>query len=283
MDKRQLGACSLVCRYWFERCRPHIIGTLKIRSAQDLDQLLSMIQSLFIGEGHTPPGSCVIGMAQVINELIIIQSGPWVKPWLHDVTGRVFFNTLFLRPFLTLRLTIKNAYIPDNTVPLPKDSTDSPKHAPSSLSAYLPRSLPGTFFNFRDLDLCDLCFRRPLDLLRVVNDVPTAYRVSCTRITFTEGSGATLPQSVWRPHPNLLSVNIFQCGGHAFEVRLLFMLLLSRARRENGVIGMLLDAGPALQEIVASCMMPNNHIPMKLIRRLCCKCSHWCIFHMRRA
>lgn len=262
MDKRQLGACSLVCRYWFQRCRPHIVGSLKIRSAQDLDDLLSMIRSLLTS--RFPLGSPVLAMAKAMNELIIVQSGAWSKPWLHDVTDRVFFNSLLLRPFLDIRLVIEDAYIPNSSSPT------GPKHAPSSLSTYLPRSVPGVFFRFIDLDLSNLCFRRPLDLVRMVNDVPTLYRVSCTKIAFTEDIEAPLPQRVWRPHPNLVSVNAFQCGGFGFEVRMLFMFLLSRVRRENKTLGMLLDAGPAMQDIVASCPVSGGDVPMKITRRPCC-------------
>lgn len=175
MSKRELVVCSCVCKYWAQRCRPHIFRVLKLRSAADLAQLLTFLRS---------PLSTV---EQHLDNISVISSGQWV-PWVHLV-GLQLLSRPRPPPLtpLSLEITLQRCTLPGKP------------HAPRSFSALLPGTLPHALLPLVEIMLLDLHFARLSDFARLISGMRLMRQITCRRLAFDVRDAAALPRAVARP------------------------------------------------------------------------------------
>ncbi len=145
VNKRELGAYSLVCKHWAKMCQPHLFEDVTLRSREDLEQLLSFLDS------------SVSAVSRYIWRIQLGQKGLSV-PWIH---------LLSLWVFPKLRRSVVPVVL----------HLESPMGALSSASFRsihfaLPRTHPSFSSKINHMKLSHITFRSFLDLLHVVKEMP---------------------------------------------------------------------------------------------------------------
>lgn len=173
-DKRELGRCSLVCRYWAWRCRPRIFETITLSSASDIDVFLDVLRSEYV-DRRTPPDdtrSRVPSISECIRYIRARQRGLF-QPFLHHISLKIPKDLICMSDGLAKILVIDSAHTNN-------------QHAPHSLHYALPRSLPANLLLFTHMELRDVSFRRAKDILTLVESLPKLFRLSMSKLRFIE-------------------------------------------------------------------------------------------------
>lgn len=152
-DKRGLVACSLTCRYWSSRCRPHLFDSIVLRSSTDLQDLLSFL-------GHSPT------LGVLLRHLEIDERH---SPWAH----RVFLTLPTLTPHL-LSLRLRG---PPYVVERRRNVWLA---RPPRLSPLLP-ALCSQFRTLEVLELENIYFPTFAQLARCIGAFPSLRTVYCGR------------------------------------------------------------------------------------------------------
>lgn len=176
-DKRDTVACSLACRYWAQRCRPHLFSSLTLRTLDDLLQLVDFL-------AH--PSSLEPTIQDCQPYVSVAHISEWSVPWSHRLR-------LQLSRYLSLdsiKLELCGSYF------LEKCSQED-RFAPSSLCAGLPRSLPKSMFpNITVVSLSETRFRSMAHFLRLLDSVAGLRHLYCEKIIF-----ATPPSILTQQRP----------------------------------------------------------------------------------
>lgn len=215
VSRRELGALSLTCRYWAIRCRPHLFKKTTIRSIADLGTLIQTLKHFTI-DGLPSVSDC-------LHSVDVLQSGAWTLPWLHHVQSRLSEASASR---LSLSLILNDTYMDDNT-----SASHIARFAPRSLSANLPRTIPGENYHFQSLELTNLRFRRVADLLSLLHHITVVQDVTCHNVQFQDAI-IPLPRNAQRaPERELFIVTISSCGEARFEVDLVFTILSTKSAK----------------------------------------------------
>ncbi len=199
--KRELGRCSLTCRYWARRCQPRIFEHIYLRSKRDLEQLLSLLES---------PSSHISGY---IKRLYLTQKSSHFKSWVYLVS---------------LQLVPKFSLIP--TINLHFDGPWEETHTKQfghlrSIHFMLPSARPEFSSHISHLTLYRLRFRCFEDLAHLVGELRALRRLKCTFVRWS----SPMPENYVIPvcPPSLDSVAIYGCTDDAIGV----LFLMGRRRR----------------------------------------------------
>lgn len=188
MNKQHLGICSLVCRFWAQWCRPHIFYSITLRSAEDFEQLVQLMDT---------PSKVLPSIRQCLVKLIVIRRGACDAPYLHLIAR----HWEHLVDFEMLPV--------NSSSPLSSDSIAD--YAPHSMSVGLPRTLPGSMYPLYSITLSDLRFRNTGDVLKLIRNLYDLTKLECTKLRFDNVS-PVLPGGTRRVRGQLLSVSISDCG-----------------------------------------------------------------------
>jgi hypothetical protein len=224
MTKRELGACSLTCRFWARKCRPQILSFISLRSHEDFKQLLHLIDSAMEIED-------IPSLAQCIEEIEVIHSGPWAVPWFHRIHRELTARDVDLDPD-RISLEIKGAYVPESVRSSETQSNEAQPndaetkgYAPRSLSTSLPRTLPRSLYSHGRLDLSDMRIRTVKDMLRLIDTQADLSFIAWKRLTFDEGATVPPPRTrtrrVWG---GMETVSMSEWTNIELEMRIMFLL-----------------------------------------------------------
>lgn len=146
LSKRELGRCSLVCKFWAGFLRRDIFRRLALRTLEDGDQFCSFITS--------PSPGAESSVARLVQRLDLYYdlAGP---PWVH----RIFVSRCKLDQRVETYVTVS-------------DSSDSLSPVlVRSIYHSLPRSLPPQMTHIKGLSLLGLSFSDPSSLRKFLISV----------------------------------------------------------------------------------------------------------------
>ena len=181
--KRQLGQCSLTCRYWARETRPHIFGCIKLQSRDDALTFVALAKcNLWPAHSILPIGKYLLGLQL---EVVGMQSLPWIHLILHFMPADLLGNT----SDSTIGLCMKFSGA--------KQDGDVLEPAPPHVYHGLPRRLPLSHqsgfqrLQFDKIVVQDMIFNRPGDVLSFVNSIthgssPTTSHVDLCRIRWND-------------------------------------------------------------------------------------------------
>ncbi len=197
--RRDICGYSLTCRYWARRCQPRMFEQIRLRSKEDIDQLLSLLEST---------SSRISGY---IKHLHLIQKN--FEPWIYLVPLQLV-PKLFLIPTITL-----NFY-----GPWEETHTKRFGHL-RSIHCMLPSARPEFSSHISYLDLYYLRFRCFEDMARLVGELRSLHPLHCFQVEWS----SPVPENYVIPvcPPSLNSVKMIECTDNAVG----FLLLLGRRRR----------------------------------------------------
>lgn len=157
-EKRELGNCAAVCKYWARTCQPKIWISITLRSADDAYQLLAFLKS---------PKSRV---ATYIRELAIpVQKNP-SAPWLH------------LLPLIYPNLQRVTAMSVQFEGPIQSDASVR------SIHWLLPRAPPAFSANLKTILLHDTHLRCFTHLVHLISELQDVHFLSCKGVTWSGGT-----------------------------------------------------------------------------------------------
>lgn len=201
-NRKYLGACALVCRYWAGHLRPIQFNFVALHGASDFHALLEMLSN---------PGPARPLLAECVHDIDIWQSGPWAIPWIHDLHR---IRALTTHP---LNFGIWVRHIEDYRL------------SRRCLEGNLPRTLPGSILTFERLFLEDIHLRNVRDLVRVVGYIPYLESVRCAKVTFEDSRiphHRLLPRSRGTHKPNrIFVIEVQDSGGPRMEQELMLKIL----------------------------------------------------------
>lgn len=163
-DKRHLAQCSLVCRYWAQRCRPYLFQEISVGSRADLDVLLGHLRT----NGPATPA-----IRECISFLTVHITANLRFPWSHPV-------------FLILT------------------SSNPPPHINVVVSDYrhtlLPRCIPPSCAAIvSSLELKGVEFHRAVDLSRLVASFRSSWSIECDAVDFGDPVAQAHPRPIRMP------------------------------------------------------------------------------------
>ncbi|KAJ3559787.1 hypothetical protein NM688_g129 [Phlebia brevispora] len=163
MSKRELGNLALVCRRWTDIFRRKIFETITVRSREDVGALLSFVRP---SERRIIKHIGYVVVSQPVTQY------PY-QPWTHTLPITDIHEFSKWGTVSTSMLLIG---------PLPKG------RFMRSISAMLPRFVPGFFSGICQLELKNLHFRNINDLLWVPRELPSLLWVKCNSVTWDHAS-----------------------------------------------------------------------------------------------
>ncbi|EKM58348.1 uncharacterized protein PHACADRAFT_252603 [Phanerochaete carnosa HHB-10118-sp] len=220
-DKDQLAVCSLVCRYWAKRCRPHLLSHLTIRSSDELDQLHHCLNA-------ASPIRDVPSFSRCMRFLTMVHTGEWAVPWYHNIFGMIVQHDIILNRWKAgTVLELRSAFTgPGCSL----EATNG--YAPHSFSVGLPRTIPTSMLMIQRLVLSDMRFCAVSHMLRLAFNITQLKELACIRTTFTEEliDLAALPPVTRVGHqqhyaPEVAAIEA--CGTNDFEVHLMLAIMSS--------------------------------------------------------
>lgn len=181
---RELATCSLVCYAWAVRCRHFIFGDIKLRTAQDLEDLISLIRA----PGSLPP------LSDCLHAIEILVADPSTPPWLHRVyTCGYFGRCVFI---LSLGHGSQSHWDGKN----------------ADLQRSLPRRLPQSLFGgVNNLRIHNCDFDDPQDLLYLFRTLTHTYDTRLFDLKF--GERVTMPSGAWMRKIVQIAVRGSRCTG----------------------------------------------------------------------
>ena len=174
MDKRGIGACSLVCRSWTSICQKKIFESLTLRSADDVHQVLELLRA---------PNSRI---GEYIKDIHIETQSLTSPPWIHNLAPvwrllshlprqLEYYRNLDRPTSVTIR-----GPCPKRLGPIRSIHQALPRH-PRMFSRSIQR-----------LHLCNIAFRKFDDLAHLVGEMLCLTYLDCERLTIS-GSTPTPP------------------------------------------------------------------------------------------
>ena len=180
-EKSELGAISLVSRYWAKMCRPRIFTNITLRCADDIYTLLSFIRS---------PLSCIAEYIVIVTIPPLPSSG---IPWIH------------LLPLLWPNLRYK-----EWALAVRVDGPAAARQSNMRSVHRVPRPVP-SFSQYIDaLTLRKVKFRRFGDLVALVEEFRQLNKLHCEELTWPEETTTPkLPQR--RAHALFTAASMTDC------------------------------------------------------------------------
>jgi hypothetical protein len=211
LNKRELGGCSRVCRYWAAWCRPHIFHEISLRNGEDILLFNSFMKTNF-GEWNIGRHIKYITFEQSVHDspwahfLLLLAASPW--PF-----GR--------RPHLSLVVRDDLTAVDDGAI----------LYNHYTIPGSLPRSLRSLSIRILHLKLDNICFNDIPTMLRCLSSRPCRF-LTCRKLSLLDTSNATpldlslnaLPSSARK----LDEVSIYDC-----QLHWPFVLLLLRTTPGN--------------------------------------------------
>ena len=187
--KRGLTSCSLTCRHWASVIRPLLFGELIIRSAEDIEQLLALLNSPYTL--HPYPRDC-IRLLRVIDDRTSSSI-----PWSHQI----FRLHRRIAHLYSVNLTIEKSGA-DDELPLGRDSSRS--------FVIIPRTLPGSIMPLARLTLSHLRLPSVKTLANYVEHLRTTH-IELDVVTFVKEDVPDIRHR--RPHsyPKLSRLTVSHC------------------------------------------------------------------------
>jgi hypothetical protein len=243
MTKRELGACSLVCRFWARRCRYWIFTSISLRSKQDFDSFLSLIDSEIEVAG-------IPALAECIQELEVSHTGPWEVPWFHHMLHELRVRDIDIDPD-SISLEVKEAYVQDGEL-----ATSLIKYAPRSLSTSLPRTIPRSLYSHGVLNLSDLRFRGVRELQRLIDDQADLSTIAWKRISFDQATILPPPRiHTRRTWGTMETIAISEWSDLDLEVGVMFLVA---AEKVPATLAAPPSTWDAMARAAVSSMLPCN-------------------------
>lgn len=161
--KHHLFAVSLTCRFWAEKCRPHLFRSLSFRTRTHLYEFSDLLDQAGKNLQNVAP------LTTHLQALVFIpcEGDP---PWIHLVSPT-------LRRKIPDRVTIYLGLAATGFVPKTGRTVRSIHHS-------LPRSLPTSYSQFHSLYLSDVYFRDVVDFVRLISEVRTLRQLHCYRLVW---------------------------------------------------------------------------------------------------
>lgn len=197
VDKRELGNCALVCKYWAAQCRPKLFYAVTLRSREDVFTLLAILDS---------PLGPVTGP---IN-LRLVQQYPCV-PWIH-----------LLPPLHAMRRIYYDQCLSVTAAgPVPASSGSI-----RSIHTALPRSPPTFSQRINSLKLYSFHFRSFSNFVHSISELRHLEDLDCQEVTW---SGDMPMQSLpsRKSRVSLIDVSMTNCTVETCAVWLLMGLRLA--------------------------------------------------------
>lgn len=197
VEKRELGNCALVSRYWARQCQWKIFQNIWMRSRDDVYELLALLST---------PGCRVAGYIRKLK--VPVQKYPF-SPWVH------LLSSLYPKfPARGVRISYE----------LELDGTDKPSQLPiRSIHVALPRCPPTFSSRLKSLNLQNVHFRNMASLSHLVAELHDLDTLVCTAVTWGgETPSETLPRK--GSHAPLHSVRMSECTSNSCAAYLLFGL-----------------------------------------------------------
>ena len=207
-EKREIGRCATVCKYWATQCQRKLFNTIRLSSLEDVGQLRAFVQ-------------CPISrVASYINRFIVAFTGEMYQavPWLHLLP--VLYGDGKLKRSATIELTLRG--------PLPLK-----RRGLRSVHWLLPRTTHTFSTQIHTLVLTGIHFAHLADLIHLVSELRGAAGVELYDITWTdeETSPSLFPNRTRDPPINLRSVETRRCTNNLCA---LWLILGLRSREDPG-------------------------------------------------
>lgn len=149
--RRRLSACSLTCRYWATRFRPHLFQKITIRSQDDASLFLSFVKCALVGWDPNVDGS--MNIAPHVWWLSVSLAQAQEQPWIHHVLMNRHLLPALSSVYMTLRGTESSPTLNAPLLPL---------------YDHLPRSLPRSITRCDTMIMSDVHTAHFKDLLQIV-------------------------------------------------------------------------------------------------------------------
>ena len=190
--KRGLTSCSLTCRHWASLIRPLLFSRLTIRSAEDISQLVALLDGADILD---PSLRDCIQALDIIDDRTLSSI-----PWNHQIL--VLYRRIPRLPWEGVKLTITNDGV---------DSEINPGRHSSRPFAIIPRTLPGSVMPLLRLTLSHLRLPSARSLANCVEHM-CIYTIWLKAVTFAKEDIPDIQRR--RPHtsyPMLTEIVALQC------------------------------------------------------------------------
>lgn len=154
-NNRQLGLCSLTCRFW-RRCQQFIFRRVWLRTHQDVLDIASFLDS---------PHSHIRDYIDVLD----VSQRALCEPWIHLV-------------HIILSPKLKPGSNPQRELALSGFHSPASYRTFRSIYATLPRPLPHAFCRFRIVRLLNVHFRSYKDFMCLVAEIPELEQLTCASL-----------------------------------------------------------------------------------------------------
>ncbi|KAI0090861.1 hypothetical protein BDY19DRAFT_741680 [Irpex rosettiformis] len=172
--KYDLSAVSLTCRFWAERCRPHLFRSLNLQTKEHLYEFSELLDQASHALQEVTPLTVHLQTLLVIP----LEGGP---PWIHLVFSVLRYKLPdHVSIFLGLEAT---RFVPRHNHPV------------HSIHHSLPKSMAAFYSQYHSLYLADVHFRDVMDFVRLVNELRTLRQLRCNRLTWDKSVHS---EEVWR-------------------------------------------------------------------------------------
>ncbi|PSR97716.1 hypothetical protein PHLCEN_2v4274 [Hermanssonia centrifuga] len=205
--RRDLGQLALTCRYWASQCQPAIFRFIRLRSGQDLDELLALMAS------PLSRVACSIKTLWLFEEPRRSNA-----PWLHLVALR-----------LVPKLSLHKIHL----------FLDHRSYQPAIRSIHdgLPRSHPSFSSHIATLTLHNARLKSLAALLHLVDEMPSLKTLDCEQLTWPMAP-AVIPRQRHIP-PRLCWVQMTGCTDNSLSL----CVLTGRRRKARDSTTASLDFG----------------------------------------
>lgn len=182
VDKRQLGAISLTCRRWAQRCRTYMFHRIALRVHSDVGELILLMDA---------PNQIEPVIRDCLTFVDVKQEGAWTIPWFYRIL-----------PF-EVHLMMHGTYVLDSSKP------EGKRFAPRSFSTGLPSTLPNSIFSeVRSVTLEDMIFERFGDLVHLLCGLRILRNLTLSRVTFEDTRMEANTGHPRRRFPQLISLSL---------------------------------------------------------------------------
>lgn len=175
--KRELGQCALVSTYWAPRCQARIFRVIWLRSAQDVRDLLAMLDR---------PGTQIANYIQLLRSPLQDLKEKPATPWLHLIP--LLYTRL---PFCRLSTAALEGQLWEKRPTL------------RTVHSLLSRTVPAHNTRLRYLYLTVIVFACFGDLVHLLDELRDLRILVCEDVTWSKGPPLTSLRSS-KPRPALL-------------------------------------------------------------------------------
>jgi hypothetical protein len=213
LTKRELGSCSLVCRYWTGKLQPRIFLRLRLQNKEDALALVRFIKAE-TGE---------LNVRQYIRALTIEQAAS-SRTWAHLVTLALEAHPCPYGYNTSVVLEIQGNH---------EESNSQATYRCRTIFSDLPGLLPSSCTRINYIKIVDVRFRNVHHMLSYLrSSPPTCETIECCDLTLEDGWDFTpsdVALNIRRSSPGRLwGVSVRNC-----HLRWPFLLLLLRATQRG--------------------------------------------------